>query len=675
MAEAVGSIDLELVGATVSSPAFKRTSPATDQHIQVPANAGGDAGGAAPPAPHGQLKLSGAWDMAEEVVGKPPSKESADTMLESLQAPSTFVRKELAPVSRLLTNSRSLGEPSNTTEGCLAQFVVLPEARIVLTWDLIGLIVLTFDAFNTPLIAFRDQDSTFDEYLNGIASAFWALDLIFNFFRARHVKAILERRLWKIAKMYLSGWFLPDATLVFLDMMLLILRSAELRVLDVARSGRFLRFLRTFRFLRLLRVIKFSGNLDGLLRSFIAPNIIVATKCLVVLLLLNHFVACGWYALGRSQGGPSWISQHLPDDGSMALRYSTALHWSVTQFTPSSTNVHAHSTAERIFSIAVILTAVGCFSTFVGSLTGTMAAFIASRWKQLEQRQNISRFLDENDLSSVLRARLSAFISGYKLVEPARVRRKEIVVLRSLPKKLDLMLDWEMYSPILRLHPLFLHTCEHDAISMLQVCNTALTEQTVSINEELFCIGQQAKGMYFTLSGFIRFFVGLDEGSSLEIDGAHHTWLSEPSLWMKWVHRGQIFAVTGCDFLMVQPEALNKIVALVPALQTCFVAYRREFCRHIAMLEADGRLDECGDVDTDFSSRLVMASEAFGGMPSEEPPDDNVTSGRVRPTLTRSLPGRVSHHERAQTSPTMRQRHWNKGARSLGAMLEWLQAS
>eukprot|EP00438_Fugacium_kawagutii_P026712 Skav219970 [mRNA] locus=scaffold2879:389420:443892:+ [translate_table: standard] len=61
-----------------------------------------------------------------------------------------------------------------------------------------------------------------------------------------------------------------------------------------------------------------------------------------------------------------------PTQQSIEYRYATALHWSLTQFTPATVDVHPQNLVERTFAILVLIFGLVLFSSFVSSITASM---------------------------------------------------------------------------------------------------------------------------------------------------------------------------------------------------------------------------------------------------------------------------------------------------------------
>merc|ERR1712176_173624 len=101
--------------------------------------------------------------------------------------------------------------------------------------------------------------------------------------------------------------------------------------------------------------------------------------------IMNHYLACFWFFLFMSLqsdhnyvcAGTSdctWTEVAFGGDRNVPIMYaySTALHWSLTQFTPASMEVTPKNAYERFFNIVVIVMALVIFSSFVSSITQAM---------------------------------------------------------------------------------------------------------------------------------------------------------------------------------------------------------------------------------------------------------------------------------------------------------------
>merc|ERR1740121_2724377 len=109
---------------------------------------------------------------------------------------------------------------------------------------------------------------------------------------------------------------------------------------DLVGLGRILRATRAVRMLRLLRVLKLKrivNTVYDMIDSEYTFIVLDLCRLLMFILALNHIIACTWYAIGNSaygRGARSWLDLAFTDYGSeddILWKYTTALHWSLTQ--------------------------------------------------------------------------------------------------------------------------------------------------------------------------------------------------------------------------------------------------------------------------------------------------------------------------------------------------------
>merc|ERR1719343_1943740 len=100
-----------------------------------------------------------------------------------------------------------------------------------------------------------------------------------------------------------------------------------------------------------------------------------------MILVFNHYIACVWYSLAfyRDINDMTWLSADEFVDAPYEHRYVAALHWSLTQFTPSTNNIVPANAGERLFAICVVIFALIMFSFFISSIASALAKLAALR--------------------------------------------------------------------------------------------------------------------------------------------------------------------------------------------------------------------------------------------------------------------------------------------------------
>ena len=171
---------------------------------------------------------------------------------------------------------------------------------------------------------------------------------------------------------------------------------------------------------------------------------------------MSHIFACLFYYVGESSkehNSHNWI-ETLADDR-LAFQYLTSLHWSLTQFTPASTNVHPMNTEERLFNVSVVICGLLIFSGLVSSITNSLM-----RLQQLEDERTrqfwlLNRFLRQRVVPTMLAARISGYIQHLVGRRGNHVQESSVTVLDLLTDGLKSELQYAITVRHVEEHVLF----------------------------------------------------------------------------------------------------------------------------------------------------------------------------------------------------------------------------
>merc|ERR1712232_152537 len=148
------------------------------------------------------------------------------------------------------------------------------------------------------------------------------------------------------------GWFIFDVALVGVDWGMIARKAFfdedTTRGSGAARAGKLARAVRIIRLLRLMRLAKLRHllfTIQSLIDSEWLTIVFAVSRNLFTILALNHYLACGWFAIGNSPTG--WVTRGGDDDKEFEVQYLISLHWSMAQFTPGASPVRPYSLGER----------------------------------------------------------------------------------------------------------------------------------------------------------------------------------------------------------------------------------------------------------------------------------------------------------------------------------------
>jgi len=261
----------------------------------------------------------------------------------------------------------------------------------------------------------------------------------------------------------------------------------------------------------------------------------------------------------QSDEGPSWVDAFEVEQ-SKAYAYTTSLHWSLTQFTPASMEIHPTNTAERVYAVCTLLFAMVVFSSFVSSITASMTQ-IRHHQSDMEQScRELRNFFTDKQVSSELYQRIWHHLRHSQWSSRRSVHEKDLKILATLPENLKSKLRDELHSPVLIKAPFLLRISTNNIHGMSALCYQAVTETTVLPTEELFVDGKMAHKMYFVHVGsmeYVRLDFRDEETKEFLKEGQR---ASEPALWMHWLHCGTLSAKCSCEVLELDSEGFRTIL-------------------------------------------------------------------------------------------------------------------
>lgn len=298
-----------------------------------------------------------------------------------------------------------------------------------------------------------------------------------------------------------------------------------------------------------------------------------------MIVFLNHLVACAWFRLGSAsfKEAPGWVSEYDVQHRSLAYKYTTSLHWSLTQFTPASMEVQPQNTAERSFAVVVLLSALCVFSSFISSITSSMTSLRNLTVKKEFQSRLLRKYLRKHKITRLLSSRIHRYVN---VVLPSRqqdMKMDSSHILQKLSLPLQAELKYELYNHLLKGNPFFRSLCMRSNSAIRDVCKVALCSLTFSQADVCFYAGTKAQAMYFLTKGTMNYtqqawqrvlnFTAnelTDKPKKRKTTFRIGQWCSEPVLWTNWIHVGYLVAVTDSELVALDSQRFRSCLSSVP---------------------------------------------------------------------------------------------------------------
>lgn len=340
---------------------------------------------------------------------------------------------------------------------------------------------------------------------------------------------------------------------------------------------------------------------------FTTANII---RLLLGVAITNHFLACGWYAIGRlskqvhdDEGGEGYWFEHLDyTNATMRLRYIVSYHWSIAQFTPCAANYHPQSFMERCYAVGMLFIGLVLFSSLLGSVTALINEARKAAFARLKEDDLMRGFLNRNHVPAALMHQVLSFMKEHhrSVTASKKVLESEVPAFSALPPTLQEALRLHAYEPHLEQYALFAVLFSPSTrIMMKELCHTGVTERRYVKGEELFQFLDPAKRALLVSEGEVVFYrvhkhsseitYAIEaEGDQVRVGTRRRLIIAEVGLWTRWEHLGLLVA----DMPTILQEVQNdKFRAAAEKHLATLTRLRRYAKRFLAALEEHRKIN------------------------------------------------------------------------------------
>jgi len=489
---------------------------------------------------------------------------------------------------------------------CLRCLMIHPHTMRRFFCDLFMGVLVWYDLLIIPLeVSALVRTSLYIELL---MASVWTLDLFLNFFRGFEKNGVVELRIRKTALAYLRSWFMLDFSLVLLDWVMIVFTSlvAFASVLRSVKVLRLWRAARLLKFLRLYRMKDFSKLSMYFFRSELSRTMFKISTWIVGILMLNHVTACFWYMLGSLPlSSPTWtqtaidnymLSGKSEEPPTSTYLYLTALHWSVTQYTPASMEVVPRNSWERAYNLFTIFSSLVLFPPFLASIANSMAALRKTTAEYADARKNLVQFLQENRVSPNLSSRIESVVTKQheNLRKSKRLHEPAVSLLNLLPQSLKEQMHIELYQHIIVRHPLLGTIGSDHERTLIKLCDVAMCQESLQSGQELFAYGNEAEKVYFVVSGKLSYFEGPVPSPQNREEVMAGAIVCDQVMWMQWVHQGQMTAVQPCTLANLNGACFRNIIAQRPAVHALCCRFAESYFEDIQAEIRTGSYNDLG---------------------------------------------------------------------------------
>jgi hypothetical protein len=439
--------------------------------------------------------------------------------------------------------------PSSRPQHRLPNIISSPASNHRLVWDLCGLFLLVYDLIMIPISLFSPPENLFIEFMEWSTLIFWTFDILASLttgYISSEGITIMDPFL--IFLNYLRGWFVLDLIVMGPDWIVASMQAIKGR--DWGDGGAsasqtnlagLLRIARLVRVLRLLRVAKLKRILVRFKDSIESEVVFVifrAVQLVFLMVFLNHLLGGLFYFLGdlsKRAGAPSWVlfdDLHMKELG---YKYTTAIHWSLSNFALGTTNVEPVNTAERFFAISVLILGMVMYCILTAAFTNWCIQISQVNGESSRQLWLLRRYFRQKSVSTDLSYRILRYMD-HKIEQERETRiEKNLTILSSLSQNLQNELKWIADFGSLRSHPLFEHAEGISSVIMHSLVQDVLSLVQYASEDIVFQRGALSSCMYMCVSGDVSY---RRPKAFPDRTARSKDWFCEAALFITWVCRG-----------------------------------------------------------------------------------------------------------------------------------------
>jgi hypothetical protein len=196
----------------------------------------------------------------------------------------------------------------------------------------------------------------------------------------------------------------------------------------------------------------------------------------------------------------------------------------------------------------------------------------------------LRRYLIENRMPHLLQVRIQRNAQKFLANESQSTREDQVELLRFVSRPLMMELHFELYHRSFSDHPfvsryLICSVHEGTSLAMQRICDEAVKIHVFAEADLIFSAGEKplVPSMYFVCGGDVRY--GDESWSAQDVPVGQ--WLSEPTLWTEWIHRGTCLAQSSSRLALIDSARFGTIVRADQVMLVDTVQYATAFIQEM----------------------------------------------------------------------------------------------